>query len=722
MALPRARLRLWSCALASLATALGITLTADSLGELGDCTMARPDERRWIVSNNHLAYELGMGEDGVLRANRLELGETKIDLVAGAPSDTGLVVDGEELVLGQAAPLSFRGDRAEAYGTGLRLVLSYESDRVSIEKSIACYPDVALLEQWLTVSSRDPEAALTVERPDLLSWSTAGTQLEWLRGLNQPDDIGSFTIERRELLPGDHVELRAFARSTESVFPWAVIRTERASLIAGVLWSGAWAMDVDGTETGSSVRVGLPSFATRVTAVRSFESPHVFFGGAGPTTSDVGRTMRRYVDVAIRAGRPLWPLATYNTWFSHGIQLNESVVAREILRASELGLELFELDAGWYPHPGDTPVFDFTAGLGRYQADGERFPRGLRALGVRAREHGLKFGVWVEPERVDVSLVGRPGGPAESWLARNGGRAQPTSGNADPRGAMMCLAHPEARAWVFNQVAALIEREGIDYLKWDNNAWLNCDRDGHGHGPLDGNFAQVRGLYDVLRELRQRFPSLLIENVSGGGHRIDLEMLRYTDVGWMDDRTTPSTHVRHNLQGLSRPLPLAYLLSYVMAHESEPLHEADDPRWLVRSRMPGVLGFSYRADDLTHADSATLSGEIAIYKRLRDILADAHAILLTPQASSHGADDWDIVEALSPGTGRAVLFAFGPVNLAPTRAKLQGLDPDASYLVESVDRGVLGTYPGVLLREVGLDLGGTRSSSRAQTFVISPVP
>ena len=28
-------------------------------------------------------------------------------------------------------------------------------------------------------------------------------------------------------------------------------------------------------------------------------------------------------------------------------------------------------------------------------------------------------------------------------------------------------------------------------------------------------------------------------------------MLRYSDVGWMDDRSAPSTHVRHNLEGLS---------------------------------------------------------------------------------------------------------------------------------------------------------------------------
>src|SRR5437763_8841619 len=84
-----------------------------------------------------------------------------------------------------------------------------------------------------------------------------------------------------------------------------------------------------------------------------------------------------------------------------------------------------------------------------------------------------------------------------------------------------------------------------------NNMFVNCDRQGHGHGATDGNFAHVTGLYDLLTTLRQRYPDLLFENVSGGGNRLDVGMLRYTDAAWMDDRTAPSAHVRHNLEGLT---------------------------------------------------------------------------------------------------------------------------------------------------------------------------
>src|SRR5207237_6367330 len=100
----------------------------------------------------------------------------------------------------------------------------------------------------------------------------------------------------------------------------------------------------------------------------------------------------------------------------------------------------------------------------------------------------------------------------------------------------------------------------------------------HSHGSTDGNFAHVHGLYAMLATLRERYPELLIENVSGGGNRLDVGMLRYTDVAWMDDRTAPSVHVRHNIEGLSAVFPPAYLLSFVTDQDAEPLHDAPDLR------------------------------------------------------------------------------------------------------------------------------------------------
>ena len=136
-------------------------------------------------------------------------------------------------------------------------------------------------------------------------------------------------------------------------------------------------------------------------------------------------------------------------------------------------------------------------------------------------------------------------------------------------------------------------------------------------------------------------------------------MLRYTDTAWMDDRTGPSTHVRRNLEGLMTFFPPSYLLSFAINEGNEPLADAPDLPLYLRSRMPGILGLTYRAADLTDDDQLALSREISLFKKLRDVQRDASGTLLTAQAApAGGGPSWDAVQELSRSTGDAVIFAF----------------------------------------------------------------
>jgi alpha-galactosidase len=244
-----------------------------------------------------------------------------------------------------------------------------------------------------------------------------------------------------------------------------------------------------------------------------------------------------------------------------------------------------------------------------------------------------------------------------------------------------------------------------DYVKWDNNLWINCDRDGHSHGSTDGNFAHVRGLYTMLTALRDRYPDLQIENVSGGGNRLDIGMLRYTDVAWMDDRTAPSIHVRHNIEGLTAVFPPAYLLSFVTDHDGEPLHEAPDLSLYFRSRMVATLGLCFRISDFTEGESASIAHEIAIYKAMRETLAVAAGALLTPQAQPEDGPAWDVLQESGSDDQQTLISAFQTdtgvqkVNVKPT-----ALDAATMYVVQSVDTGILGTASGADLMANGVDL------------------
>jgi hypothetical protein len=265
---------------------------------------------------------------------------------------------------------------------------------------------------------------------------------------------------------------------------------------------------------------------------------------------------------------------------------------------------------------------------------------------------------------------------------------------------------------------ALVEKVRPDYLKWDNNFWLNCNRSGHDHGPEDGNFAHVVALYGLLAQLRQRYPNMLIENVSGGGNRLDYGMLAYTDTAWMDDGTAPSTHVRHNLEGLLLAFPPAYLLSFVINSPAEPIKGANDFLHIARSRMPGILGVTYRSRDIDGQLDISLSLGIAQYKLVRDIISRAYALLLGSQAPVD-PQGWDAIQEVADDQQTAVIFAFKG-NADPGRLLVRPLNllPDAVYHVSSMDTGEMGTLPGAQLMQDGIELVQT-DGSRAHVILLT---
>jgi len=251
--------------------------------------------------------------------------------------------------------------------------------------------------------------------------------------------------------------------------------------------------------------------------------------------------------------------------------------------------------------------------------------------------------------------------------------------------------------------------------------WVNCDRGGHGHGATDGNFAHVSGLYDVLDALRAKYPSLLIENVSGGGNRLDFGMLRRTDVAWMDDRTAPSSHVRHNVEGLSEIFPPAYLLSFVTDHPSESVYEPADIGLYMRSRMPATLGLCFRTDRLSDGDAASISQQIVTYKGIRPTIARSAAVLIGSQVTETKPPSWDVLQETASGSpAQFVIWAYqSDPAVTKVNVKPSGLTSTTVYQVRSLDQGALGTSKGSDLTANGIDIYASRTSA-SHVIIITP--
>ena len=531
----------------------------------------------------------------------------------GTQADSTVRLDGRSLAFGNRnAGFAFESASVVTRGATLELDATFKlaAGALTVTRHYAVVSGSPTFEAWTTY--RGTGAVLS----DLnaLQMTVPNGTLNWLTGLqgdaaNVPTD-SAFTLQRQTLSINSPFTIGASHRASEHTVPWFSIDGGKDEFYGALMWSGAWSAVFERTGAGTVITIGLPPMSTTLTS-SAVDGPHMLFGVAPGAIAEGTGALRSYV-----TGRP--SQRTSDRVPGH---LQHLVRVRNRDRrhvdahgdGSRRGTGRRVVRDRRRLVPGNRRGGTLRLRC-RASAGGQPIRRAFPTAWVRLREYahslGMQFGLWVEPERVNLSLVGAPG-VEEAWLATEGGQY-----GSDHAG-QICLANAAARQWLMDRLTTLIDEVQPDYLKWDNNMFVNCDRGGHGHGPADGNFAHTGALYDMFSQLRARYPDMLIENVSGGGNRLDIGMLRFTDVAWMDDRTAPSVHVRHNIQGLSAVFPPAYLLSFVTDHDTEPLHDAPDLSLYFRSRMSGALGLCFRGDSFTEDEDAGMAREIAIYKAAR---------------------------------------------------------------------------------------------------------
>lgn len=698
----------------------------------------------WAIGNALIHYEIGSA-GGAIIVRGIQSRIDNLDWHRASTPDASVGVNGAHISIGSSATVFVSATTAEWSG-GVRLDLKYRLPSAALEivRTYACYPGSPVIETWTTFRQEGGQV-LTLSDLNNYELTVPNGTLHWVTGLQTTDeDGGPFSRVSGDLDDGQRFTLGSNTRASESNLPWFSIEADGREFFGSIAWSGSWLFDVERHGDNVTVEMGLPPFATTLGAGASLETPHAVFGVTTALTPDTSSALRGFIDRGVRGGRPIGSYVTYNTWYSKGTFIDEGSLLAEMELASAMGLEQFVVDAGWWTGSDQQDSTNFTRQWGNWQVDPDRFPNGLGYLSDRAHELGMRFGVWVEPERVDLATVGRPGLAKERFLAavsddsvpvvsgtvavKPGHRAQPRNRPAAASRSIaalavasgqICLADQEAQAWVLGELLHFVDEVHPDYLKWDNNIWLNCGRSGHGHGTQDGNFMHHRGLQTVLDTLRERFPDLEIENCASGGNRLSLDMLARSDAAWLDDRTAPSDRVRHAVEGLISLLPSPYLLSL----ETTPIevmsdaHVGDVP-YVFRSRMLGVPGISWPLNDM---DDGTLGGaasEVAIYKRLRPIQQAGVATLVSPQVLGAGWTGWDAVQYVVPGNREAALLAYSSVDApATTIVRFRGLTPTATYTIESADAGVLGSASGAALMTAGVELEASGESAAHVIFL-----
>jgi alpha-galactosidase len=347
-------------------------------------------------------------------------------------------------------------------------------------------------------------------------------------------------------------------------------------------------------------------------------------------------------------------------------------------RAAALGIERYVLDDGWFRHRRNDH-----AGLGDWYVDEAVWPEGLHPLVDRVHELGMEFGLWFEPEMINLDSDLARAHPEWIFQTEHG------PGIASRYQHILDLGHPQAYAHILERLSALVSEYRVAFIKWDHNRAL-VDA-GHSPAGTPGVHVQTEAVYRLMAELKARHPGLEIESCCGGGGRLDLGIMEHADRVWVSDCI--DAHERHRMvrwTGLT--LPPELMGTHVGSGADHTTGRVHDLAFRAGTAMWGHMGVEWDLTTATEADFAALAEWIAFHKDVRGLLHSGevvHADLGNPALLLEGVVAQDRSDALY-----RVAALEHTLTWPPGRVPLPGLDPDRTYRVSAQapgDAAALGT-------------------------------
>ncbi|HST85844.1 MAG TPA: alpha-galactosidase [Kineosporiaceae bacterium] len=433
-----------------------------------------------------------------------------------------------------------------------------------------------------------------------------------------------------------------------------------------VAWSGNHRSYAERLPDGRAVLGGgellLPGEIRLATGER-YQSPWLY-AVYGSGLDEVSARVHGYLRA--RPSHPRNPRpVVLNTWeavyFDHS--LDKLIALADA--AAEVGAERYVLDDGWMRYRRDD-----TAGLGDWYPDEVVWPHGLSPLVEHVHGLGLQFGLWVEPEMINLESDLARAHP--DWIMATGDR-MPLAWRSQQ---VLDLTHPQAYEYILDRLSSLVAEYRIDYLKWDHNR----DLIEAGHQPTGrpAVHEQTLATYALMDELRRRFPELEIESCSSGGGRVDLAVLERTDRVWGSDCNDALE--RQSIQRWTQLLlPPELIGSHVGPASAHTTGRKHDLSFRAGTALFGHFGIEWDIVSASPQERQELARWIVLYKEVRHLLHTGRVVRAEhpdPALSVHGVVAQDGSEALF-----AIVTTATAVTAPPGRIRLPGLDSDHSYRV-----------------------------------------
>ncbi len=359
-----------------------------------------------------------------------------------------------------------------------------------------------------------------------------------------------------------------------------------------------------------------------------------------------------------------------NSWEACYFKINEANLLTLAGIGKKLGAELFVVDDGWFGERDDD-----TRSLGDWAPDQTKLPGGLKPLGEKLKAMGLGFGIWVEPEMVNVdSRVYRR---RPEWAMAVPDRLHSEGRNQR----ILDLANPGVQDFLIKRMSRIFSSADISYVKWDMNRIFSDVFSPSLPPGRQGEAAHryMVGLYRVLRELTERFPEILFEGCASGGNRFDLGMLCYFPQIWGSDNT--DAVCRASIQeGYSYGYPQSCVGAHISAVPNHQTLRNTPLQTRFHVASFGVLGYELDVRDLDGKQKKMIRQQVTLYQKWRDVLQFGQYYRI----ASGNTHQWICV---SKDKKKAVAMVFQELAVPNTQYlcfRAAGLDPKKNYHFYSV--------------------------------------
>ena len=390
-----------------------------------------------------------------------------------------------------------------------------------------------------------------------------------------------------------------------------------------------------------------------------------------------------------------------NNWEGTYFDFNEEKLLHIADTAKEMGVEMFVLDDGWFGNRDDD-----RRSLGDWYPNERKLPEGIKGIAQKIEAKGLKFGLWFEPEMVNMDSDLYRTHP--DWILATPGRNISHGRNQY----VLDFSREEVVEAIYGQMKKILSEAPISYIKWDMNRSMSEVYSAVAKPEEQGKVMHkyILGVYRLYEMLIREFPDILFESCASGGARFDPGMMYYAPQCWTSDDTDAVERLKIQY-GTSFVYPVSSMGAHVSAAPNHQLLRNTSLEMRAGVAYFGTFGYELDPCSLSQEEKDEIREQIAFMKKHRKLIQYGTFYRLESPFEGNTAA-WMAVSE----DGQEALVGYyrilQPVNGPYRRLRLEGLCKDRLYQIE----GQAEAFFGDELMKAGLVVSDSASGENKEKY------